>query len=57
MYLSIADIDFTLGGDYFGWKHGGDGDNGECLMYLFDEHFQRQDENQTGQTGKPVPML
>jgi len=43
IYESIALIDFQLNNDYFGWKHGGDGDNGEMLMYLLDEHFARQD--------------
>jgi len=25
--------DRMFGDDYFGWKHGGDGDNGESLMF------------------------
>lgn len=29
----IKDSDWAFGGDYFCWKHGGDGDNGETLMY------------------------
>ena len=37
---SIARIDLEHGGDYFGWKMGGDGDNGEHLMYLMDIHFE-----------------
>lgn len=41
---SLADLDFTLGGDYFCFKMGGDGDNGEHLMYLMDVHFEREDE-------------
>lgn len=40
---SLADLDFTLGGDYFCFKMGGDGDNGEHLMYLMDVHFERED--------------
>jgi len=44
IYKSIADLDFRLQNDYFCWKSGGDGDNGETLMYLMDEHFQRKDE-------------
>jgi len=44
IYKSIAKIDFDLNDDGFCFKSGGDGDNGESLMYLLDEHFQRQDE-------------
>jgi hypothetical protein len=44
IYKSIAQIDFDLNHDGFCFKSGGDGDNGEDLMYLLDEHFQRQDE-------------
>lgn len=32
----IADLDFAEFGDYFCWKVGGDGDNGEALMYEMD---------------------
>ena len=41
LYKSIADIDYKQGGDTFGFKCGGDGDNGEHLMYLLDVHFER----------------
>ena len=41
---SIADIDSKYGGDHFCWKWGGDGDNGENLMYLLDIHFEQQDQ-------------
>lgn len=44
IYKSVAKIDFDLNDDGFCFKSGGDGDNGEELMYLLDEHFQRQDE-------------
>ena len=30
--------------DYFCWKSGGDGDNGETLMYLLDEHLDTHGE-------------
>jgi hypothetical protein len=40
---SIAKIDYEEGADYFGWKFGGDGDNGEELLYLLDCHFARKD--------------
>jgi hypothetical protein len=41
LYKSIADIDLKLGGDVFCFKSGGDGDNGEHLMYLLDIHFEK----------------
>ncbi len=41
LYRSIAKIDFEEGSDYFCFKSGGDGDNGEHLMYLLDTHFAR----------------
>jgi len=36
--LQVADTD-----DHFCWKSGGDGDNGEQLMYQLDVLFERQD--------------
>jgi hypothetical protein len=44
LYKGIADIDFKDGGDYFCFKSGGDGDNGEHLMYLLDIYFERKDK-------------
>ena len=32
----IADVDWHFNDDQFCWKVGGDGDNGESLMYLLD---------------------
>lgn len=40
----IAEIDFELCDDYFCWKTGGDGDNGECLMYEMDIYFEAKDK-------------
>lgn len=40
----IADLDFKHNGDYFEWKIGGDGDNGEVLMYLLDMYFEEQEK-------------
>lgn len=40
-------IDFHKYGDYFGWKCGGDGDNGETLMYQLDAYFELQDKKQS----------
>jgi hypothetical protein len=31
--------------DYFGWKCGGDGDNGETLMYELDILFEEREVN------------
>lgn len=39
----IAEIDYAENGDTFGWKFGGDGDNGEELMYLLDVYFEDLD--------------
>ena len=39
IYNAIAKLDFKYGNDYFCFKSGGDGDNGEHLMYLLDMYF------------------
>lgn len=39
----IALHDFFDYGDYFCWKTGGDGDNGEALMYEMDAFFELLD--------------
>ena len=41
LYASLAKIDFEECSDSFGFKSGGDGDNGEILMYILDVHFDR----------------
>ena len=41
LYKILSDMDFHFGGDYFCFKSGGDGDNGEHLMYLLDIHFEQ----------------
>lgn len=38
---SIRDLDTE---DQMDLKFGGDGDNGEILLYLLDMHFEREDE-------------
>jgi hypothetical protein len=40
----IAEIDFHLFNDYFMFKMGGDGDNGETLMYMLDIYFDEQEK-------------
>jgi len=37
-------IDWHYFGDCFCWKKGGDGDNGETLMYELDFYFELQDK-------------
>lgn len=44
IFKAIKDNDWKYGNDYFCWKYGGDGDNGEHLMYLLDIYFEQQDE-------------
>ena len=44
IYESISKIDYEEGNDEFCFKSGGDGDNGETLMYLLDIHFERLDK-------------
>lgn len=43
MFKLIETADWLFGGDYFCWKSGGDGDNGESLMYLMDVIFELED--------------
>ena len=40
-YISALDFKY---GDYFCFKSGGDGDNGELLMYLMDAYFEERDK-------------
>ena len=40
----IAEHDYKDYGDYFCWKTGGDGDNGETLMYQMDAFFELEGE-------------
>jgi len=44
LYKHIEALDFEQCGDYFGFKSGGDGDNGEHLMYLMDDYWDQQEE-------------
>lgn len=43
MFQFLKDYDFQHADDYFCFKQGGDGDNGEHLMYLLDEYFANKD--------------
>lgn len=44
LYEFISELDFNEG-DFFGFKSGGDGDNGEILMYLIDCYFEKADND------------
>lgn len=39
IFNTIRDIDVKYGGNSFDWQRGGDGDNGEQLMYILDIYF------------------
>lgn len=43
IYGFISDYDWKFNGDALGLSAGGDGDNGEELMYLLDEYFAAKD--------------
>lgn len=40
LFNFISELDFREANDYFCWKSGGDGDNGEVLMNELDEFFR-----------------
>ena len=40
LMAALMKIDYELCNDYFCWKKGGDGDNGETLMYELDIYFE-----------------
>lgn len=42
---AIATLDLVFLNDHFSWSYGGDGDNGEALMYLMDIYFEARDKN------------
>lgn len=41
----LKDHDFNDYSDYFGWQTGGDGDNGEALMFEMDAFFELLDQD------------
>ena len=49
LYRMIEDIDWIVFDDYFRLKSGGDGDNGEVLMYILDIIFDLQDNTPEAQ--------
>ena len=44
IYKFISAFDFNGLNDYFCWKDGGDGDNGEVLMSELDYYFKWKDK-------------
>jgi hypothetical protein len=44
LMTAIADLDFWCNDDMFCFRTGGDGDNGEALMFLMDAYFELQDK-------------
>ena len=44
LFKALAEIDWKYGDDFFCWKKGGDGDNGEHLMYELDIYFEQQED-------------
>ena len=46
IYEFISELDFYCHGDYFCWKSGGDGDNGEVLLGELDGYFAWKDGNE-----------
>ena len=45
LVLAMARLDLALGGDRLCIKTGGDGDNGEHMMYLLDCYFAEETED------------
>lgn len=40
---AVFELDWLINDDYFCWKYGGDGDNGEALLYLLSVYFEMKD--------------
>ena len=57
IFKGIVKIDYEECDDYFCWKWGGDGDNGETLMYQLDEYFERFDETPKRKLEFPSSIL
>lgn len=51
----LGEHDFYDYGDCFCWKFGGDGDNGETLMYQLDCYFELMDKFIDHQTDEGIP--
>ncbi len=51
LYQVLDELDFNLGDDTLSLTSGGDGDNGEHIMYLLDIYFETLDINETNKVG------
>lgn len=51
VYGFISEYDWKHNGDSLGLSAGGDGDNGESLMYLLDEYFAAKDRQKGASNG------
>ena len=47
IYGLLEESDWAFGEDYFCWKSGGDGDNGESLMYMLSVLLELKDKHIT----------
>lgn len=45
IYGILAEADIRFGDGYFEWSSGGDGDNGEVLMFMLDSYFFDKDQD------------
>ena len=52
IFHGIAKIDWEKNNDLMCFKHGGDGDNGESLMFLLDCYFAEEDEAKETEVGE-----
>lgn len=46
LFTFVREADFVWNGDSLDLKAGGDGDNGESLMYLMDVYFDAEDNGE-----------
>ena len=53
VYSHVARVDYEQCDDTLSLKAGGDGDNGEHLMYLLDDYFAEADAHGTVREGYP----
>lgn len=51
MFAMIAESDYEFCDDYFNWKCGGDGDNGEALMFALSARLELRDAETVEEKG------
>jgi len=56
LFKRLEAADFKLAGDSFCFKSGGDGDNGETLMFLMDVVFEAQDNGEDEELCKLIEL-